>query len=339
MKNPCDLPGPIEGSEPQPALDARDSVLECGGPPPLLKRKSARGFRTCLVAVLILSLLGGIVFAQRMRGGRGRGGGGNSTEGGYYVDVNRVKTAREVASHSTDTPNWTNNPAFARDTFTFVRLVYGQKNSGRRSGGNWITDFPDSDLNLSFRLQQMTSIKVDPNGRIMRINDPDLFNYPWVYMVEPGNLEFTEEEVPLLRKYLLSGGFLMADDFWGEMQWFNFQEEMKRVFPDRQFIDLPMEHPIFHCVFDLKGKKNSLQIPAKAWAMRVQFGAPTWEYHDDEECSEVHVRAMQDEKGRIMVVAFHNTDNGDGWEREGEDDFFFHRFSENIAFPLGINVI
>ncbi len=257
------------------------------------------------------------------------------------VDPDRVRTAREVASHSTDTPTWTNNPAFARDTFTFVRLVYGQKNSGALSysAGTWITDFPDSDLNLSFRLQQMTSIKVDPNGRILRIADPDLFNYPWVYMVEPGRLEFAEDEVPVLRKYLLSGGFLMADDFWGELQWRNFRDEIKRVFPEREFVELPMDHPIFHCVFDLNGPKNSLQIAAKNLAMRVQYGGPTWEYHDGEQCTEVHVRAMFDDKGRIMIIAMHNTDNGDGWEREGEDDFFFHRFSENIAFPLGINVI
>jgi hypothetical protein len=303
--------------------------------------------RLAVIAAVLLLLMSGMVVAQRFGGGwRGGRFSGNDqgvayTEGGVPVDLDRVRTAREVASHSTDTPVWTNNPAFARDTFTFVRIIYGQNNSPglSSSAGGWITDFPDSDLNLSFRLQQMTSIKVDPNGRILRLTDPDLFNYPWIYMVEPGRLGFKDEEVPILRKFLLNGGFLMADDFWGEVQWKGFYDQIKRVFPEREFIDLPMDHPVFHCVFDLKGPRNSLQIPNERQGVGTQFGGPTWEYHDGEQCVNVHVRAMLDDKGRIMIIATHNTDNGDGWEREGESDYFFHRFSENIAFPLGINII
>jgi hypothetical protein len=302
---------------------------------PLLKR--------AVLVIVLMSLLGGAVWAQRRGGWRMRGNdtGIAYTEGGVPVDLDRVRTAREIASHSTDTPMWTNHPSFSRDTFTFVRIIYGRKNDGRvsYSGGSWITDFPDSDLNLSFRLQQMTSIKVDPHGRILRLTDPDLFNYPWVYMVEPGRMEFKEDEVPVLRKYLLNGGFLLADDFWGELQWQNFETEIKRVFPERTFVDLPMEHPIFNCVFPLKGPKNALQVPNGRTGIRTQYGMPTWEVHDGEQCVDVHVRAMLDDKGRVMIIALHNTDNGDGWEREGENDYFFHRFSENISFPLGINII
>jgi hypothetical protein len=289
-----------------------------------------------LFVIVVLFLLGGIVWAQR-RGGRMRSNepGVYFTEGGVRVDVDRVRTAREVDSHSTGTPNWTNNPAFGRDVFTFTRLVF-RSSWGARSGGSWITDFPDSDLNLSFRLQQMTSIKVDPDGRILRPTDPDLFNYPWVYMVEPGRLEFTEDEVQVLGKYLLNGGFLLADDFWGEAEWQNFEEQIKRIFPERDFVDLEMDHPIFSCVFPLKGPKNSLQIPNRRTAEYTRYGGPTWERND---ATDVHVRAIYDEKGRIMIIALHNTDNGDGWEREGESDYFFRRFSENIAFPLGINII
>ena len=162
-------------------------------------------------------------------------------------------------SHSTGTPDWTNDPAFAADTWTFVRIIYDQKNFGAnlsRSAGTWITDFPDSDLNLSFRLQQMTSIKVDPNGRIMRLTNPDLLNYPMIYMVEPGRMELREQEVAALRKYLLSGGFLWADDFWGKLQWRNFEEEIRRVFPNREFVDLPMSHPVDHPQY-LHGSRKS----------------------------------------------------------------------------------
>jgi hypothetical protein len=250
-----------------------------------------------------------------------------------------VRTAREVPSHSTGTPNWTNEAGFEKDTFTFARLRYSRTPYGPRSSGNCFTDFPDSDLNLSFRIQQVTSIKVDPDGRVVSLTDPELLDYPWIYAVEPGRLRFLDSEVPILRKYLLNGGFFMADDFWGPVQWDNFENEMKRVFPERDFVELPMDHPVFHCVFDLKGPKNKLQSPNVGQGVRSQRDGVTWEIHDGFECVDMHVRALFDEKGRMMVIATHNCDNGDGWEREGENDFYFHEFSEKRAFPLGINIL
>jgi hypothetical protein len=279
---------------------------------------------------LLLLLMAGVALAQRRRGGWG--------SEGYIPNADTIKTAREAPSHSTGTPEWTNTTGFSSDAFTFARVRYSQGPYGS-SRGNWTTDFPDSDLNLSFRLQQMTSIKVDPNGRVLDLTDKALFDYPWIYMVEPGSLLLSDEEVAILRKYLLNGGFLMADDFWGEDAWRNFYREMKRVFPERELAELPMDHPIFHSVFSLRGPKNKLQIPNKYQAPQSDGDNETWEYHNGEACREVHIKALFDDKNRMMVIATHNTDNGDGWEREGEDDYFFHRFSENIAFPLGINII
>ncbi len=273
---------------------------------------------------------------------------GGPGEPGVEVDERTVRTAREVASHSSDTPNWTNTPGFEKDVFSFVRIVYkygqGPRISNSASHWGWITDFPDSDLNLSYRLQQVTSLKVNPDGRVLHLTDPALLDYPWIYMVEVGRMVLRDEEVPILRKYLLNGGVLMADDFWGWKQWENFEYEMKRVLPERQFVELPMDHPLFHCVFDIKVPKNKLQTPNSRQGSRSldpnsRWYGVTWEYHDGEECKEMHVRAIFDDKGRIMVIATHNCDNGDGWEREGEDDAFFHEFSEKRAYPLGINII
>ena len=173
----------------------------------------------------------------------------------------------------------------------------------------------------------------------LNLTDPELFDYPWIYMVEPGSLLLKDEEVPILRKYLLNGGVLMADDFWGERQWSAFHREIKRILPEREFEELAMNHPLFHCVFDLKVPKNKLQTPNIGQGSRSQWDHITWEYHDGEECRDMHVRAIFDDKARIMVIATHNCDNGDGWEREGEDDYFFHEFSEKRAYPLGINII
>ncbi len=245
------------------------------------------------------------------------------------------RSAREYPQHSTETPNWTNDAPFGRDVFTFVRLKYSV--DGAHGFGHtrerWMIDFPDSDLNFSYRLQQMTSLKVNPEGRVLEITDKELFDYPWVYIVEPGRLTFTDEEAQILRRYLLNGGFLMFDDFWGEREWSNFHEEIRKVFPDREPVDLPIEHPIFHCVFDLKEKP---QVPNVNLGIRSQYTGITWERAD---AREPHYRAIFDDKGRMMVMICHNTDLGDGWEREGESEYYFHEFSEKKAFPLGINIV
>ena len=241
------------------------------------------------------------------------------------------RTAREIPSHSTGTPNWTNPPQFAKDVFTFVRIRYDRSGYGR--GGGWATDLPDSDLNLSFRLQQMTSLKVDPDCRILNLTDSELSDFPFIYIVEPGSLYLNDHEVAALRKYLLNGGFLWLDDFWGELEWANMEGELKKVFPDRDFVELPLSHPIYHCVFEIKSKA---QVPNIALGVDSQFHGITWERPD---AQQVHHRAIFDDKGRLMVLATHNTDNGDGWEREGENDYYFHNFSEKIAYPLAINVI
>jgi hypothetical protein len=283
-----------------------------------------------IVPTLSLFLvIASLTMAQRRFGGGFRGGWG----GGESYIPDDARTAREVQSHSTGTPNWVNPRGFERDVFTFVRVKRGQAQYG--DGGPWTTDAPDSDLNLSFRLQQMTSMRVDPNGRFVWLTDKDLSDFPFIYMVEPGSLYLTEDEIVALRKYLLNGGFLMLDDFWGEAAWANVEEVMKRVLPNRTFTELPLSHPLYHCVFEIKTKG---QVPNYGLGEQSQYDPEhrTWERYD---AKEVHHRAIFDDKGRLMVIATHNTDNGDGWEREGEYAYFFEHFSEKIAYPLGINII
>jgi hypothetical protein len=272
------------------------------------------------LAISILLLLAGLLFAQR-RFGRGWGG---------YDDNSSYRTAREIPSHSTGTPNWTNPPDFGKDVFTFVRVRYDR---GGYRGAGWATDLPDSDLNLSFRLQQMTSMKVDPDARILTLTDPELVDFPFLYIVEPGGLYLSDQEATALRKYLLNGGFLMLDDFWGQREWDNMEGELQKVFPDRNFTELPLNHPLYHCVFEIKSKA---QVPNVSLGIESQYSGITWERDD---AQQVHHRAIFDDKGRLMVLATHNTDNGDGWEREGENDYYFHNFSEKIAYPLGINIL
>jgi len=114
----------------------------------------------------------------------------NSHQGeGWNANVHAAATARESPWHSGPTPDWTNAPGFEKDVFSFARVRYTRQSRSRQiwwNGGYWYSDYPDSDLNLSFRLQQLTSIKVNPNGRVIDLTDPALFDYAWIYMVEPG---------------------------------------------------------------------------------------------------------------------------------------------------------
>ena len=278
-------------------------------------------------AVVVFLLVAGMVLAQR--GYRG-GYGGRGFRRGSYEDY---RTPREITQHGTETPTWTNAPGFAKDVFTFVRMKRGR--APYSYGGPWDTDTPDSDLNLSYRLQQVTSLKVDPNGLFLRPTDEDLADYPFIYMVEPGSLYLTDEEAVALRNYLLNGGFLMLDDFWGESEWAGMAEQMKKVFPNRDFVELPLDHPLYQCVLHIQSKG---QVPNVYLGTQSEFDPQhvTWERWD---ATVVHHRAIFDDKGRMMVIATHNTDNGDGWEWEGDNHYYFEHFSEKIAYPLAINII
>jgi hypothetical protein len=263
------------------------------------------------------------------------------TASGDYLSTTsgNYRTAREA--DTSGAPTWPIDGDFKKDTFTFARIQYTPDyvTYGRGSGpaeDRFLIDFPLSDLDLSYRLHQMTSLNVDPDGRVVKIADKELFDYPFLYVVEPGRGVFKDEELPIMRKYLLNGGFMVFDDFWGDREWEAFAKEMERLFPERQYpkqkvVDLPLEHAVFHSVFDLKEKPQVPGIPHFVkWGRTHERGA---------EGEEVHFRGIFDDKGRLMVMICHNTDLGDGWEREGENEEYFRQFSEPKAFPMGINII
>ena len=232
-------------------------------------------------------------------------------------------------------PDWVIDPAFAEDVFTFVRIRYSSW-SGWRRGRDWRTDHPDSELNFSFRLQQLTSIEVEPEpqDKYLELTDEKLYDFPFIYIIEPGRLQFSSDEVEQLRRYLLNGGFLMVDDFWGDDEWDNFYGEIQKVFPAREVVDVPLEHEIFQCVYQLNERP---QVPSIGIAHRGRHAGITWERGPDSR--EPHFRAIYDDRDRMMVFICHNTDLGDGWEREGEDEWYFREFSEKKAYPLGINIV
>jgi hypothetical protein len=257
-------------------------------------------------------------------------------------------------------PEWTNPRGFEKDVFTFARIIFwsdpskpverwgfgGSFGGGGRGGFGrmgWVVDYPDADLNFSHRLQQLTAMKADPDARVFKLTSPDLFAHPFIYMEHIERLTLRADEITALRKYLLSGGVLLVNDFWGAMAWRNFQAEMSRVLPGRSWTELSMEHPIFHCVYDLRGPMSSLRVPSmQRWNRDYNPGDPNsnpTSGNRGEGYETMHVQALLDERQRISVLVIHNSDISDGWEREGEYEDYFKVFSEARAYPLGINII
>ncbi len=241
--------------------------------------------------------------------------------------------------YGNDYPTWSVGKELPNDVFTFARIRYNSMSYGGRGWGRgnrkWSTDYPDSDMNMSYRLQQLTSLQVNPNGAVVDIDPEQLRHYPFLYMIEVGDIDITDDEAKTLREYMLNGGFIMVDDFWGTREWENFEVALKQVWPDRKIEEIPLEHEIFHMVFPLKVKP---QIPHIRYAEYVINQGITYEF-DKPGSEQVHYRGVFDDKRRLMMVICWNTDTGEGWEQEGTDPWYFREFSEKYAYPLGINII
>mgnify|MGYP003335565304 FL=1 len=270
-------------------------------------------------------------------------------EGGGWVDEDSLRTARETVSHSTDTPNWGNPVGFEKDVFTFARIKFYSQTTTMRFQGyggrlSWWVDYPDADLNLSYRLQQLTTIRTDPDGRVLFLDDPDLTDFPFVFMSHPENMVLDEAEIRALRNYLTNGGVLVMIDLWNEEGWRKFAAQIARVLPNRTWTDIDTSHPLFHAVYDIDGPLDRLRIPTlQFWDEGYIEGEdPPFRLQrvDRGPGSDVmHVRTLNDDQGRIMVLAIHNSDVSDGWEREGENHAYFEKFSEKKAYPIGINLV
>ena len=226
----------------------------------------------------------------------------------------------------------------SKRAFTFCRAAYTQV---RREpmGQGWETDYPDADRNLMLRLSQLTKtpIRTTPQGRpdhqIVRLTGDDIFDCPFVFMSDVGTMRMSVAEVQNLRRYLNQGGFLWVDDFWGSFAWEMWAQEIAKVLPPVTYPieDVPPDHMIFNALYNVLD--GVPQVPS------IQFwrrGQGTSEQGFDS--SVPHLRAIKDDKGRIVVLMSHNTDIADGWEREGEDDAFFFAYSPK-AYALGINIV
>ena len=220
--------------------------------------------------------------------------------------------------------------------FHFCRLRF--RSSPQGDGDGWFVDWPRADMNLTLRLSQLTKTEIDQEGEddpipiVVSLTDPELFDCPFLMMTEPGGVDFSEDEAAQLHTYLLKGGFLWADDFWGTRAWQWWSAQMARVLDRSEYpiLDIPLDHPIFHTQFDVRSVP---QVPnIGLWETRhltSERGADS---------AEPHARGILDKNGRVIVFMTHNTDFGDAFEREADAPDYFEKFSVP-AYEIAVNVL
>src|SRR6185295_5555517 len=228
-------------------------------------------------------------------------------------------------------------PAAADDRYAglqwrFVRIRYHYTTEGTHVaqdfyGEPWYIDAPAAEQNLTRRVKTATAIQVE-DPIVMTLDDPRLFQNPWIYFVEPGNLKMLESDLPILREFLLRGGSAYFDDFHGPYDWDNFAREMKRLFPDREIVEVPKDHPVFSCFYKLDG------YPQVAGLGSFLAGR-SWEKGG----VQPHLRTILDDSGRPMMFINWNTDMGDGWEWSNAEEYPGYLKFTSLAYRMGINEI
>ncbi len=210
--------------------------------------------------------------------------------------------------------------------FHMARLAYYAVGcAGSRGWCNpwWAIDYPEAEAHFLPAVTRMTRIEVAPDSRHLTLEDDNLFDYPWLFLQQPGrgNWHPQGKELQRLREYLDRGGFLVVDDFHGEYEWESVKEAMNDLLPGRPIIDIPENDPLHHILFDLDKRT---QIPGERHLWSGMEGPPHW-------------RGIYDDRGRLMVALNHNSDMGDAWEHA--DDAHYPAPMTATAYRFGVNYV
>jgi hypothetical protein len=220
--------------------------------------------------------------------------------------------------------------------FTVCKWMFRSDRS-EPSGIGWSTDYPFGEINLLTRLSDFTNVHVSRSGDgdlnywVVQLTDDQLFECPMLIGSDVGTAALSKTEVLRLRQYLLKGGFLWVDDFWGTPAWNQWTDQITRVLPEFPIVDVAPEDPILHALFNIAEVK---QVPSLfAW------GGPGSDPRErGSDSPRANFRAIADGHGRIMVAMTHNTDIGDSMEREGDDPAYFAAFSPE-GYALATNIV
>jgi hypothetical protein len=255
----------------------------------------------------------------------------------YAAREFRVYYSFEQQADYTELPDDWQKPA----GFVVARLMYpsgfggfGGFGRGRGGGGDWreggttwAVDYPRGDRYFAKILRRLTTIDVRSVEQPVNLDDgDDVFDWPYLIVGLPGNWDLTDSQVAKLREYLLRGGFLLADSFFGSNEWEGFEYGLKRVFPDREIVDLPDSHPLFHTVYDLttRGQVPNWNALRGGVGYRADGETPRW-------------RAVLDDENRVMVAIAFNNDLGDSYQ--WADDPGYPAEGAALGLRMGVNFV
>ncbi|HTW74793.1 MAG TPA: DUF4159 domain-containing protein [Steroidobacteraceae bacterium] len=220
------------------------------------------------------------------------------------------------------------------EEFVFGRLMYpsngifGGLRDWKQGDSEWTIDYPLGDRNFLRILRRLTTIHarsveqpVDPD------DGDDIYNWPFIYIDTPGAMNLTDAQIAKLREYLLRGGFLLCDSFFGTPEWGPFAVTLHRLFPNRQPVELSNDNPIFHTVYDLTQRyqvRNERSMRGRGVGYRWDGAVPHW-------------LGVLDDQGRIMIMIMYNNDMGDAWQYA--DDPAYPQKDVDLAIRLGINIV
>jgi hypothetical protein len=226
------------------------------------------------------------------------------------------------------------DPSYEPHNFYFTRGVYTGTGrfgfgGGRGGGGgnSWATDYPKADQQLMTVVRRLINIDAFPYEHPVRLDDPELRRFPFLYCVEVGHMNMTDTEIKGLRSYIDAGGFLFVDDFWGSREWAQFEDQMHKVFPEYSIVEIPKEHEVFHSVYNIN---QIVQVPNVGNGTN---GGPTYE----QDGYVPHIRGIFDDTGRLLVLIDWNSDMGDAWEW-AEQPAYSLKYS-TYAFQMTVNAI
>jgi hypothetical protein len=210
------------------------------------------------------------------------------------------------------------------------RLMYPEGGPNwLRGGTSWTVDYPKGDRTLAQILRRFARIDVRSVEQPVNLDDgDDVFYWPFLIVGLAGNWDLTDAQAEKLREYLLRGGFLYADSFFGSYDWVGFTRGMTKVFPDRPIIDLPLDHPVFHIVYDTT-ELETTRLPHMG---SLLYGGGGW-LGDGRT---PHWRGIEDDDGRLMVLIGFNNDTPDSWQ--WADDPRYPAESANLGLRIGVNI-
>jgi len=265
----------------------------------------------------VLPLLCAAALAQRFGGGRGGGGGG--------------------IRHAEIEP-----PTFPKDgEYHFVRLEYtdlpqyhrrwGFASRNASGDGWWMVDWPDADNHFSFGVQRLTRIATgEPHH--FSLTDNQLWDHPWIYATQTGWWGLSDAEIKRLGEYLLRGGYLVTDDFWGPEAWEVFRLTMDRVLPGRPITEIALDDKVMHVCVDIE-EKDLTFIPGTRHLRRGPNGTEVYQPPG----STPAWRAIHDDKGHMVVAINFDTDVGDAWEYADSPDY--PEAMTTLAYRYGVNYL